>query len=111
MWYGNQKNRESKGQKRGKTLQTVSEGSSGLTGSQKVPAQLTWHPHLVGLPQPHVKGWFPQSLDGLLGQHVLQAEKRCEQGVPAMGMLLACPWGSQASIHEGFIHISQGESR
>lgn len=79
--------------------------------SQKVPAQLTWHPHLVGLPQPHVKGWFPQSLDGLLGQHVLQAEKRCEQGVPAMGMLLACPWGSQASIHEGFIHISQGESR
>lgn len=67
---------ESEGQKRGETLQSVSKGSSGLIVSQKVPTQLMWHPHLVGLPQPDVKGWFPQSLDGLLGQHVLQGERQ-----------------------------------
>lgn len=77
VWYGNKINLERvRGRKKGKTLRTVPKGSSDLAGSQKGPTQLMWHPHLVGLPQPDVKGWFPQSLDGLLGQHVLQTERQ-----------------------------------
>lgn len=114
MWYGNKKkkNREWGAEKGGNTAEC-------LKG-------LFWPYWLPESANPADVASSPRWAPTARRQRLVSAEPRwspgtactagrkaggVNKGVPAMGVLLAHPWDSQGSIHEGFRHFSQGESK